>query len=217
MSELSVEQSSEDVLAGMDRHIKLLEQKLKVARGARDFFQSGKSLVEGVGDGSGVIGPADPSDPGFAAKRDPGSRSSAGSESMEDGGKTGTTGSNAEYKKIKEALSAATKGKRLPVIEKVKIIARANGGLVMLAEANAVLRELKLTKASATTLSGYLIKKMQLSNEFVRDEDFGRGVYRWIGYSEPVPVPDTGSSGDFTEEAGIEFPLPSDDADEPDS
>lgn len=217
MSKRSVEQSSDNILAQMESYVELLERKLKAARAAINLFRDEESLGQEVAETSRVVSPAGSSCQGIAPQRGSGDRlpseSSAGSKSMENGGESAATGANSEYEKTKEALRTATSlGKRIPVIELLRVIARANGGRVKLNVANTVLRELKVTKSSGKNLPGYMIKKMQLSGEFEREEGLGRGIYRWLNYVDPVP--DVNSSEIVGGEVYSAPPVPSGDVDE---
>ena len=211
MNDRLMEEVSREAVARVNIYIDLLESTLDGARRARDILQGGVSLGKEFAEGPGVINSAATSGPGASPPAEP----SAGSEQVPESGETGSTDSSADsIENLKAALDAAARGKRLPVIELLRVIARANGGRVRLNEANTALRELKLTKSSRNNLPGYMIKKMQLSGEFEREEDLGRGIYRWLRYVDPVP--DLNSSEIVGGEAYSAPPALSGDVDERD-
>ena len=87
---------------------------------------------------------------------------------------------------LENALSNSGITRKNPIIEMVRVIAAANDGVIVLQETCAVLKKMNLSRSSSTNLPGYLIKKMLQSQEFVKAEEFGRGVYRWLLFNEPV-------------------------------
>ena len=91
------------------------------------------------------------------------------------------------YAKFEAALSATRVNRSNNILAMLHTVAAANYGLVTLQEAVAVLINLQLTRSSPVNLSGYLIRKMQISGEFERVGYRGSGVYRSLSYVPPVP------------------------------
>ena len=86
--------------------------------------------------------------------------------------------------KLEAALLDVGLSRRDNILEMLRVVAAANGGLVPLRETAAVLKKLGLSRSSASNLPGYLIKRMGSSGEFEREGKTGSGVYRWLRYSE---------------------------------
>ena len=196
-----VERASYEAIVGLTHYIDVLESALRDARDARDLLLQGVAPAgeEGPGGVRVAIAPDSRYEGGLSARGSGTSLSSnptapagdvsssprAGSEPIRGFGQPATAGySPGSYSQSENALVNAGVTRRTAILEMIRVIAAANDGLVVIQEANAVLRKLDLTKSSATNLSGYLIKKMMRSNEFERVDELGRGVYRWLHIRE---------------------------------
>ena len=176
-------------LWGLDAYINMLEILLREAREARAVFQRMVSPSTGAA-GETQVGkavgdaPADlPPTPGAGREVSPHGAQEMRIGEVPGGSSTGPSSEidagDSELFRMEEALRAAGVTRRTRTVDLLRVVASANGGIVLLGATAHLLIDMGLSRSKATNLSGYLIKQMQKTVEFDRVGESGSGVYRW--------------------------------------
>ena len=83
-------------------------------------------------------------------------------------------------------FEAALRASRLTIqdrmVEKIRVLAQANGGLVSPGAIAPVILKLGLSKSKPRNLPGYMLHEMNRSGEFQRVGEERSGLYRWLPF-----------------------------------